>query len=167
MNARLEASIAPLRAQLAAWYSAREPREQQVLRVAVFAVPVLLLLSALAAAHAAVTRLEHRVAARRADLAYLQSVLPVLQNAPHPTASDASLVALVDAGSREAGLTVAATDPVGPNQLRIRLENAPFDSLVGWLVRLQQTQGIAVQAASIDRAGGPGQVNANLTLARP
>ena len=39
--------------------------------------------------------------------------------------------------------------------------------LVGWLIRLQQTAGVAVQSAAIDRSANPGQVNATLTLTRP
>ena len=167
MNERLNAAIAPLRASVLAWYSGREPNEQRLLRIAAIVVPVLVVLALLSGLHGAVTRLDKRVAGKRGDLAYLQSVAPLLANAPHPAPGGQSLVALVDTGSKEAGLTVSGTDPVGPNQLRIRLENAPFDTLVGWLVRLQQSQGVAVQNASIERSGAPGQVNATLTLAKP
>ena len=167
MNDRIDALVAPLRANVLAWYSGREPNEQRLLRIAAVVVPVLLVLIALSGLQGAVSRLDKRVATKRGDLAYLQSVAPVLASAPQPAAGGQSLVALVDAGSREVGLTVSGTDPVGQNQLRIRLENAPFDTLIGWLIRLQQTQGVAVQNASIDRGAGPGQVNATLTLARP
>jgi len=167
MNDRVTVLFAPLRANVLAWYSGRLPNEQRMLRIAAVAVPLLIVLVVLSSLQAAVTRLDKRVATKRSDLAYLQSVAPVLANAPHPAANGQSLVAIVADGSREAGLTVIGTDPVGPNQLRVRLENAPFDTLVGWLIRLQQTQGIAVQNASIDRGAAVGQVNATLTLARP
>lgn len=167
MNDRLNALVAPLRANVMAWYSGRQPNEQRLLRIAAIVVPLLIVLVVLSSLQSAVTRLDKRVTAKRSDLAYLQSVAPLLANAPHPVAGDQSLLAIVDTGSREAGLTVTGTDPVGPNQLRVRLENAPFDTLVGWLIRMQQTQGIAVQNASIDRGAAVGQVNATLTLARP
>ena len=167
MNDAINAVVAPLRANVLAWYSGRQPNEQRLLRIAAIVVPVLIVLVLLSSLQTAVTRLDKRVATKRSDLAYQQSVAPVLASAPRPAASNQSLVAIIDAGSREAGLAVIGTDPVGPNQLRVRLENAPFDTLVGWLIRLQQTQGIAVQNASIDRGAAPGQVNATLTLARP
>lgn len=167
MNALLERYLSPLRAQVLAWYAGREANEQRLLRIAAVVVPVLIVLSVLSALGARVAKLEKHVAQQRADLAYLKAVAPTLANAPHPTASGQSLVAVVDSGSREAGLSVSGTDPVGPNQLRVRLENASFDTLVGWLLRLQQTEGITVQNASIERAAAVGQVNATLTLARP
>ena len=166
MNA-LSSALEPLRASVQAWYSTRQPNEQRLLRIGAIVVPVLLVLVLLSSLQSVVGRLDRRVATKRSDLAYLQSVAPLLANAPHPTASGQSLVALVDSGSREAGLTVTGTDPVGQSQLRVRLENAPFDTLVGWLVRLQQTEGVTVQNASIDRGAAPGQVNATLTLQRP
>ena len=150
-----------------AWFRAREPNEQRLLRIGAVVVPVLVLLSVVSGLHTVVGKLERRVATKRADLAYLHSVLPVLENAPHPTADGQTLVSVVDASSREAGLTLAGTDPIGTTQLKVRLENAPFDSLVGWLIRLQQTAGVAVQSAAIDRSANPGQVNATLTLTRP
>ncbi len=155
------------RDELLAWYRSRQPNEQRLLRAAAVVVPVLLLLSIASGLNTVVGKLERRVATKRADLAYLQSVLPVLENAPHPTADGQTLISVVDASSREAGLTLAGTDPIGTGQLKVRLENAPFDSLVGWLIRLQQTAGVAVQSAAIDRTANPGQVNATLTLARP
>lgn len=174
MNARLERLLEPARARLdalntraSAWFAAREPSEQRLLRIAAVVVPVLLVAGLFSSLQGTVGRLEKRVAAKRADLAYLQSVQGVLASAPPPPAAGETLVTVVDAGSREVGLTLSGTDPVGQNQLRIRLENAPFDTLVGWLLRLQQTQGIGVQNASIDRGPTPGQVNATLTLARP
>ena len=167
MNDRVSALIEPWRANLAAWYGARQPNEQRLLRMAAIVVPLLIVLSLVTGLHGAVTRLEKRVSTKRADLAYLKSALPALANAPHPNASGGSLVALVDSSSREAGLVVSGTEPQGANQLKVRLDAAPFDTVIGWLVRLQQTEGVAVAAASIDRAAGPGQVNATLTLSRP
>ena len=46
----------------------------------------------------------------------------------------------------------------------MRLEKAPFDTLIAWLARLAQQNGIRVDSASIDSAGSPGLVNAALVL---
>ena len=48
--------------------------------------------------------------------------------------------------------------------LTVRLEKAPFDSLVAWLARLAQQNGVVVDSATIEKAGAPGLVNAALVL---
>lgn len=159
--------LAGWKAELLAWYGGRQPSEQRLLRMAAVVVPVLVVLSLVSSLHGLVTKVERRVTQKRADVAYLRGVAPVLASAPRPAADGQSLLAVVDASSREAGLTLAGTDPIGTAQLKIRLENAPFDQLVGWLIRMQEQTGVGVQAASIERAGVPGQVTATLTLARP
>jgi general secretion pathway protein M len=163
----LSLPFAGWREEALGWFRSRAPNEQRLLRIGAVAVPVLLVLSVVSGLHTVVGKLERRVETKRADLAYLRSVLPVLENAPHPTTDGQTLVGVVDASSREAGLTLAGTDPIGTTQLKVRLDNAPFDSLVGWLIRLQQTSGVAVQSAAIERTANPGQVNATLTLNRP
>ncbi len=163
----LNSTVAPRLAQLRLWYDGRAASEQRLLRVAAIVVPILLLLSVFSALQSSLTKMEKRLQTKRADYAYIQSVAPAIAAAPVPNPSGQSLPALVDAGSREAGITIASTDPVGQNQLRIRVENTSFDTLAGWLVRLQQNEGVVVQNASIDRAAAPGQVSASVTLSRP
>jgi type II secretory pathway component PulM len=46
----------------------------------------------------------------------------------------------------------------------VRLQKAPFDTLISWLARLSQQNGIRVDTASIESAGSPGLVNAALVL---
>jgi general secretion pathway protein M len=79
--------------------------------------------------------------------------------------SGESLVVVVDRTAREAGLGTALRDqsPSGNSGLRLRLEAAPFDTLVTWLANLQQQHGVGIEAATID-AAGPGLVNATLSL---
>lgn len=49
----------------------------------------------------------------------------------------------------------------------MQLEKAPFDTLVGWLARLSQQNGVQIESATIDSAGQPGTVNASLVLKGP
>jgi type II secretory pathway component PulM len=49
----------------------------------------------------------------------------------------------------------------------VRLQRAPFDALIAWLARLEQQDGVQVQAAHIHAAEGAGLVDAALTLKRP
>ena len=84
MNDRLNALVAPLRANVMAWYSGRQPNEQRLLRIAAIVVPLLIVLVVLSSLQSAVTRLDKRVTAKRSDLAYLHSVAPLLAPSSHP-----------------------------------------------------------------------------------
>ena len=80
-----------------------------------------------------------------------------------------SLVLLVDQTTRSSGLAanLKRNQPDGTSSIRLRFENAPFDSLVTWLANLQTQHGMTVTSANIDGAAEPGRVNCNLTLTRP
>jgi type II secretory pathway component PulM len=151
-----------------AWYTGLEAREQKTVLWGAIGGGVLVVLVVLLQLHAAVARTERRVEQKRGDVAYIQSVLPELRAAPLPQGGDLSLVVVVDRTSRDAGLAMhlRGTEPGGPNELRVRLEGAPFDATVNWLLRLQREYGVRVPAASLERAS-PGLVNASVTLARP
>jgi general secretion pathway protein M len=151
------------------WYAGLEPREQKAVAWGGIGGTVLLLLVIVLQLHAAVDRAERRVQQKRADVAYIQSVLPELRAAPVPQGGDQSLVVVVDRTTRDAGLAmnVRGTEPGGQNELRVRLEGAAFDASVNWILRLQREYGVRIAAASIERTATPGIVNASVTLARP
>jgi len=115
------------------------------------------------------SRAASRVAQKTADLAWMQQVAPQVMAAAATggSGSGESLVVLVDRTAREAGLGASVRDqsPDGDNGLRLRLEGAPFDVMIAWLVSLQQQHGVTVDSANIDAATAPGLVNASLTLA--
>jgi type II secretory pathway component PulM len=113
------------------------------------------------------SRMAARVEQKSADLAWMRA------QAPHAAAaaglaqsrSGESLVVIVDRTARQAGLGATLRDqsPSGNAGLRLRMEAAPFDTLVTWLAVLQQQHGVGIEAATID-AAGPGLVNATLSL---
>jgi general secretion pathway protein M len=115
-----------------------------------------------------VSQARTRIGQKQADLAWMKNVAPVLQaNAiSQGSTNGESLIVIVDRSARESGLgsALGPTEPNGPGGLRVRLEKAPFDSMIGWLSRLSQQNGIRVDGASIDSAGTPGIVNASLVL---
>jgi general secretion pathway protein M len=114
-----------------------------------------------------VAQAKERLAKKHADLSWMQSVAPELAaTAPPPTASGESLLVIIDRSARESGLasSMAGSEPGGANTLSIRLEKAPFDSLIGWLARLSQQNGVLVDSATIEKAGAPGLVNAAIVL---
>jgi type II secretory pathway component PulM len=76
------------------------------------------------------------------------------------------MLVIVDRSARESGLasSLAGSEPSGPGGLSVRMQKAPFDTLVAWLARLSQQNGIRVDTASIENAGAPGLVNAAIVL---
>jgi type II secretory pathway component PulM len=116
-----------------------------------------------------VSKAQQRIGQKQADLAWMQSVAPELASAgpvaTMPTTQD-SLLVVVDRAARESGLgnSLTNSEPSGPGRLRVRLEKAQFDILVGWLARLSEQHGIGVESATVDSAGAPGLVNAGLVL---
>jgi len=129
---------------------------------------VLLILAVLLPLDQSVARAHQRIAHKQADLAWMRSVAPRLAGAAPVIApsSQRSLIVVVDNAAREAGLGTALTssEPAGQGGLRVRLDNAQFDTLVGWLARLSQQHGIRVETATVDAAGPPGIVNAGIVL---
>ena len=155
--------------KLRAWYAGLEERERKMVAWGALGGGALLLLVVVLQLHAAVDRAERRLEQKRADVAYVQSVLPELRAAPVPQGGDQSLAVVVDRTTRDAGLAmnVRGTEPGGPTELRVRLEGAPFDATVNWILRLQREYGVRIAAASVERTAAPGIVNASVTLARP
>lgn len=110
-----------------------------------------------------------RVARKQDDLAWMRSVAPELRAAGPANGSAAvggSLVVVVDQTARAAGLgsALAGSQPSGSGGIRVRLDGASFDTLVGWLAQLQQQHGIHVETATVDRTATTGIVNASLIL---
>jgi general secretion pathway protein M len=88
------------------------------------------------------------------------------QNDPVLAGPDRSLLARVDEGLREAGLSgvLARIEPEGDRRVRLWLEDAPFDGLIAWLERASVEQGVRLIDASVDRDMAPGLVSVRLTL---
>ena len=152
--------------QLEDWYAALGSREQLIVRVGAIAGALLLVLVVVLQLHGLVNRLDKRVATKRADVAFITSVLPELRGAPAPQGGGQSLVTVIDRSTRDAGLSsnLRGADPSGIGGVRVRLEGASFDVLVPWLVRIQREYALRVQSATLEKSDGAGRVNANLTL---
>lgn len=142
-------------------------RERRLVLICAIIALLLLVFGVLLPLHHSVTQARTRIGQKQADLQWMRNVTPVLlANNTQGSTNGESLIVIVDRSARESGLgsSLSGSEPAGPNGLRVRLEKAPFDSIIGWLARLAQQNGIRVEAASIDTAGSPGMVNASLTL---
>jgi general secretion pathway protein M len=130
-------------------------------------IAVLLLLYIIVQLDSSVSSAHKRITKKQQDLAWMQANAPELASAPLPVSSGGqSLLVIVDRSARESGLggSLAGSEPSGPGNLSVRLQKAPFDTLVTWLARLAQQNGIRVDSASIESSGSPGMVNAAIVL---
>jgi len=143
------------------------PRERRMVFVGGGLALVLLVFGVLVPLDRSVAHAQQRLAKKHADLAWMQSVAPeIAASAPPPAATGESLLVIVDRSAREAGLanSLAGSEPGASGSLSVRLEKAPFDALIAWLARLAQQSGVAIDSATIERAGAPGLVNAAIVL---
>jgi general secretion pathway protein M len=154
------------------WFFGLEQRERLAVAVGAVLLAVFLawglLLSPLYGASAATA---NRIEAKRNTLAFLRDAAAEIAATAHlpagrPDLAGQSLVVIVDRSARDAGLGGALTrnQPVGEDGIRVRLENAPFDSVARWLAALDASAGLAIESASFDRSPDEGRVNASLVL---
>jgi len=131
------------------------------------ALVALLLLYVIFQLDSSVSSAHKRIKKKQDDLTWIQTAAPeILAQGPVAPSGGESLIVIVDRSAREAGLAtaLAGSEPAGPGGLSVRLQKAPFDSLISWLARLSQQNGVRVDSASIDTAGTPGLVNAAIVL---
>jgi general secretion pathway protein M len=155
--------------QLLNWYRAQTARDQRVISVGAIVVVVVAIFGIFVPLDTAVSKAHTRVQHKESDLAWMRSVAPQLAGAGGAVAaptSQRSLIVVIDSSARESGLgsSLISSEPNGPGALRVRLDKASFDTLVTWLARLSQQNGIHVESATIDAAGPPGLVNAGIVL---
>ena len=147
--------------------SSLSERERRTLLIGGVAAVALLIFGILVPLDRSVTHVQQRLARKQADLAWMQGVAPELATTPAPpSANGESLLVIIDRSAREWGLAgaLSGSEPHGPKALSLRLEKADFDKLITWLARLSQQNGVTVDSATIEKAGGPGLVNAAVVL---
>jgi general secretion pathway protein M len=131
-------------------------------------VAALLLLYVIIQLDSSVSSAHKRILKKQADLTWMRANGPELAQTVGTRGAPGgqSLLVIVDRSARESGLAsaLAGSDPAGPGGLSVRLQKAPFDTIVPWLYRLSQQNGIRVDTASIESAGSPGMVNASIVL---
>jgi general secretion pathway protein M len=159
--------------KLTAWFMSRNERERTILIAGAAVIVLVLIWAALAPLYKSVSAREERVARKQADLAWLQGAQGELMslNVQSPggaAMTGESLVVLIDRTAREAGLggSLVSQTPNGANGMNIRLDSAPFDSVVSWLGTLQQRYSVSIDTVTIDHTSKPGLVNASLVLMR-
>ncbi|HXC58429.1 MAG TPA: type II secretion system protein M [Steroidobacteraceae bacterium] len=158
-------------ASLKAWYERQSERDQRVLRWGGVIVVILVILGVLVPLQRGLVTARSHLAEQQADLVWMRSMAPALAAAgpgPAATPTNESLVVLIDRTARESGLAQALTgsQPSGNGAMRVQLENADFNLLIGWLSRLGSQLGVRVENASVTANGSAGVVNATILLQR-
>ena len=154
------------------WFESLNPRERILVTTAGgLAVLVVLYLAIAMPLMSAADRTGQRVADKQLLLEEIRAF--AARNGPVSPGSGSagsgqSLVVIIDRTARASGLGshLKRNQPDGDGALRLRLEDAPFDNLVGWLAELETQHGVRVNTASFDRAGATGRVNCSLRLTR-
>ncbi len=155
---------------LAASLRSLSPRDRRTLLIGGVIAAVLIVLVVVLPLDRSVSRLHDQVARKQTDLVWMRNAAPEIAAAgPVRSAGGESLIVIVDQSAHEAGLggALAGSQPSGRGSLSVQLEKAPFDTLVAWLARLSQQNGVQIESATIDSAGAPGTVNASLVLKSP
>lgn len=156
------------------WYQNLEPREQVLISIgaALFVIFMVVMLGIQPVLNK-VSRGRELVSEKQALLTELSQVAQRIGPQSGggqvvPLAGGQSLVVVVDKTTRERGLALnlKRNQPDGDSSIRLRFENASFDTLMGWLSQLQNQYGLTTTSANIDVAAGSGRVNCNLTLER-
>jgi general secretion pathway protein M len=148
------------------YLAARNPRERRLLAIGALALGLILVFALILPLDRSVAHAKARLTQKRADLAWMQKAASDIVPGSVPPPSGESLILIVDRSARESGLekALAGSEPGGQNSLSVRLEKASFDTLIAWLGRLAQQNGVVVDSATIEKAGTPGEVNAAIVL---
>ena len=88
----------------------------------------------------------------------------VLEGRKNPTnrsASNKSLLSLVNNEAQRSSLPLKRYEPDGDKKLRVWLEDVPFDSVILWMNTLSESKGLSISSVSIDAEQGRGGQSKN------
>jgi general secretion pathway protein M len=88
------------------------------------------------------------------------------QTAPVRFNSGQSLLGVIDrsAKTKQLGDSVKRVQPDGTNKARVWLENAKFDTVVGWLEELEMRYGVSVDTITFEKQEEEGLVDARISF---
>jgi general secretion pathway protein M len=168
--ARLALELAPWRAR----FEARPPREQLILAVGAVVVTLALIYFllwqpfALARDHAAASLVASRNLAARIEQVGAQGQLLHASSGPPLVGPEVSLLSAVDQASKDGVLGKAPSrmQPDGDKQVRVWIEDVPFDAVLRWMDDLQSRYAVRVDGVTLEKRPAAGTVNARLSLMR-
>ena len=155
--------------KLKAWYAGLKESDQRAITIlGIFLGITIVVAGILLPLNSALSRAVKGSETRRDDLAWMRAHATEIhtRGADIPPDTNEAPVVLVDRIGREIGLGTAlrGTQPNTTGGVRVQLEGAPFDILVGWLDTLDRRYGMATESITIDRTPSPGLVNASISF---
>lgn len=159
--------------QLWQWFLSLETRERRVLGAGVVILVVFVLYAAVVSPYVHHRQmLNAELQSQRSLIAWMRPAAARLeslrgsQRAPLP---GGSLLSAINSSAASAGLGSALqqAQTAGDGAVRVQFTGVNFDSLMRWLVTLQQTYGVLASDATVTRTSGPGLVDASLALRSP
>lgn len=166
-------AVSPRLAPLAARWALLPLRDRRALAgLGAFFLAILVWLALIAPILHYADRERARMISAQEDLAWMQANAAAVRQAAkagsagHPAAGQ-SLLAITNASALAAGLKLQRFEPEGERRVRVTLENAVFTDVMGWIVDLEQRNGVTVESFSADGQPQPGIVNIRLTLGMP
>jgi general secretion pathway protein M len=155
------------------WLANLAPRERRILAGGAVALVLLLFYLVIwQPLHSGVAQMRTSVAEQRDTLRWMREAAAEVKSLATSGAQGGaglggrSLLAVVDQSARSSNLGPALkrVEPEGQNSVRVRVEGASFDAMVGWLSGLARSSQVFATSLSIERADASGQVDARLTL---
>lgn len=159
--------------QLWQWFMSLEMRERRVLGAGVIILVVFVLYAAVASPYVHHRQsLNAELQSQRSLIAWMRPAaarLESLRGSQRTALPGGSLLSAINSSAAAAGLGSALqhAQTASDGAVRVQFTGANFDSLVRWLVTLQQTYGVLASDATVTRASGPGLVDASLALRAP
>ena len=152
-----------------AWFYGLQPRERWLVAIGAGVAAVFVLWGFVARPlMARAVALDSAVATKQrllVDVSRLEGSRPGTV-AGNLQGANQTLMVIVRNSADAHGLTLPRTRQNGPSGIDVTFQDAPFDTLVAWLVLLHGTYGVDVETASFSNARQPGLVNGQLSLHR-
>jgi general secretion pathway protein M len=155
------------------WLAGLEPRERLLVYLAAAVIGLVLFYSLLIHPfHSRYDRLVKSVDQQRETMQWMQQSAVTIRQLKGANPAGArglggrSLLSVTDTAARAArlGAALKRIEPEGKDAVRVWLDGAPFDDLVGWLHVMSERYGADVDTITLERSETAGLVNARLTL---
>lgn len=155
------------------WLAGLEPRERVLVYAAAAVIGVLLVYSLfIQPLYSKYDKLVDSVDQQRETVQWMQQNAVTIRQlkGAGPAAGQGlagrSLLSVADSEARSArlGPALKRVEPEGSDAVRVWLDGASFDELVGWLEVMSSRYGADVDTITLERAEAAGLVNARLTL---
>lgn len=150
-----------------AWLAQASPREQLTLGLGAIALTIyILFVGVLDPLH---SKLERQIVRNQASQEALQRMRVmaarwVNRDQSQEKGRSTSVVELVDRSMRRHNIRMSGMQPSGSSDVRLRLEQVNFDSVLAWLYDMEVVEGAQIRDLSVAAGVEPGTVVVNVRV---